>query len=115
MPFSRRYFDGWDYAEVAEVLRELGFLHLKAIPRHDLILGVFSAEGTVCDISIGDRTAFHRGDQFYYDVEITVYYHAFPQRSCIFFAGCGTLTGYRLYSRYPVLMQPKGGSSGAKG
>ena len=78
MPFSRRYFDGWDYAEVAEVLRELGFLHLKAIPRHDLILGVFSAEGTVCDISIGDRTAFHRGDQFYYDVEITVYYPAFP-------------------------------------
>ena len=77
MPFSHRYFDRQDYAEVARTLQQLGFVHLKAIPRHDLILGLFSAEGTVYGISIGDRTVFHRGEQFYYDEEITIYYHAF--------------------------------------
>lgn len=78
MPFSYRHFNGWDFQEVIGTLRELGFVHLKAIPRYDLILGVFSPEGTVCSISIGDRSAFLRGEQFLYDEEIAVHYHAFP-------------------------------------
>lgn len=77
VPESHRYYEGMNYKEVVQLLREAGFVRIDAEAEEDLVVGLLAKENTVKQISIRGDVEFKKGEKYPPGTEIRIIYHAF--------------------------------------
>ena len=76
MPYSKSSLINKNCHNVAEKMRNLGFVEVKLHPIKDLIWGILKRDESIESVSIGYNDV-EEGKEYEYDQEIDIYYHAF--------------------------------------
>lgn len=76
---SSEEYIGENYEDVVSEMKDLGFINIETQAIEDLILGWFTEEYSVEEITIGGTTDFENGDIFTIEDEVIISYHAFPE------------------------------------
>lgn len=79
-PSGSRIQHGRGYQEVVEDFTEHGFTNIKTEPIEDLILGLFTKDGEVEDVSVGGDTEYSPDKWVPADTEVIIRYHTFPSK-----------------------------------
>ena len=77
MPFSAGKLKRNNYLQVVNYLQELGFTEIYGRKITDIVLGLFTKEGTVEDILVADEgeKQIIQGEKYFYDTKIIITYH----------------------------------------
>jgi hypothetical protein len=77
MPFSAGKLKRNNYLQVVDYLQELGFTEIYGRKFTDIVLGLFTKEGTVEDILVADEgeKQIIQGEKYFYDTKIIITYH----------------------------------------
>lgn len=77
MPSSYTKYEGENYLDVYENLKELGFYNIEFKVIEDLITGWLVSDGEVEYVSIDGEDSFRRGDIFDKNSQVVIAYHTF--------------------------------------
>lgn len=77
MPSSYTKYEGENYLDVYENLKELGFYNIEFEVIDDLITGWLVSDGEVEYVSIDGEDSFRRGDVFDKNSQVVIAYHTF--------------------------------------
>ncbi len=76
MPYSKENLMNKNCHNVAEKMRDLGFVEVKLHPIKDLVWGILKKDESIESISIG-YCDIEKGKEYEYDKRIDIYYHTF--------------------------------------
>lgn len=75
IPSSSKEYKGDNYEQVLRELKDIGFTDIEVIMQEDLVLGLFTKDGSIERISIGGDHDFRAGDIFLKDEHVIITYH----------------------------------------
>ena len=78
LPISANDLKDANYRDVVAEFENAGFTNVQTEVIDDLILGWFTKDGEVEEVSVGGYTSFSTDSRYPADVEIIVSYHTFP-------------------------------------
>lgn len=64
-----------NYQLVIEEVKAMGFSNVLAIPKKDLVIGLFKHPGTVSRISIAGNPSFHADETYHQESKVIIEYH----------------------------------------
>jgi hypothetical protein len=78
LPISSRDLKNTNYQDVVAKFENAGFTNVQTVIIDDLVLGWFTKDGEVEEVSVDGYTTFTTDSRYPADVEIVVSYHTFP-------------------------------------
>lgn len=78
LPISSRDLKNANYQDVVAKFEDTGFTNVQTVILDDLVLGWFTKDGEVEEVSVDGYTTFTTDSRYPADVEIVVSYHTFP-------------------------------------
>ena len=76
------FVDNDQYTDTVNLLKNKGFSNIRLQRANDLVMGLFSKEGSIESISINGNKNFKSGDDFDYDSRIVIVVHTFKNKGC---------------------------------
>lgn len=76
-PASSTKLKGQNCDEIVEKFLALGFTNIKLEKIDDLVIGLFTKDGEIEEVSIEGKTIFSQNDSFFTDVPVIIKYHTF--------------------------------------
>lgn len=79
-PKTSSELEGQNYEDVVQIFEGQGFTNIKIEPIEDLILGWFTKDGEVEEVSVGGDVEYSKNKWVAADIEVIIRYHTFPSK-----------------------------------